>query len=625
MKTKLLLLTFLIVSFHLSAQLNVWTGTVGDKWSDEDNWSGTVPTASDDVLIPSGFTVTLDTPANILSIEVQGNSVLNVTEGLTIANPSEFEDNVTVNWISGDLLGGGILLNSGTINLSFNSFDISGSTVLNNPGTINLLGVATIIIGTDSVLNNSGTGVIDFQSNSTEITKSGAAPNVLNNFGTIKTTFPNPTDQGAIGSQLINTDGIIQVESGTLNLSNTAVNLMSGTYNVSAGASLNLNSPTTISGTLTGNVIGNLNWNADMIVSSTAVFDFQGNNIINWLSGDIEGGGTLTNLSIINRSNSSNVFIRDASILENEGEIHLNGTGDIFITTNGIINNNTNGVIDFLFDGSGISFSGSAPNVLNNMGVIKGNLPSGSALINVQVNNSGSIEAISNTLNFLDVLNNESSGVLKGTGIIDLPTPVNFINNGTVAPGNSPGVLTIIGNYSTTASTILNIELNGLTQGSEYDLLAINGNADFDGDVQITLGFSPNINDEFIVATTTGTINSCNLPATTTSSFGGFNYEFDVACRNNDEVVLTVTNETLDVNSFEDNSKPIVLYPNPAKDIIKFSSNTIKKIEVYDIAGKLLIDSQTNSISTQLLPSGLYLVKGTGLNNASVIKKLIKQ
>lgn len=615
----------MLCSVALHAQLNVWTGTVGDKWSDEDNWSGTVPTSSDDVLIPSGFTVTLDTPANILSLEVQGNSVLNVTEGLTIANPSEFEDNVIVNWISGDLLGGGILLNSGTINLSFNSFDISGSTVLNNPGTINLLGAATIIIGTDSVLNNSGTGVINFQSNSTEITKSGAPPNVLNNFGTIKTTFPNPTDQGAIGSQLINTDGIIQVESGILNLSNTIVNLMSGTYNVSAGASLNLNSPTTISGTLTGSIIGDLNWNADLIVSSTAVFDFQGNNIINWLSGDIEGGGTLTNLSIINRANSTNVFIRDASVLENEGEIQLNGTGDIFITTNGIINNNTNGVIEFLFDGSGISFSGGAPNTLTNSGLIQGNLSSGSGLINVQVNNSGTIEAVTNTLNFLGTLNNQSTGIIKGNGTIDIPVSANFTNDGIFAPGASPGTLSVIGNYESTATSLLDLELNGLIQGVDYDLLSIQGSGIFDGDVQVALGFSPNINDEFVVATASGSISECNLPAMKSASFGGSSYDFSVACRNNNEVVLTVTNATLGLNSLEDNSKPIVLYPNPAEDIIKFSSNTIQKIEVYDIAGKLLIDAQTNSISIKLLPSGMYLVKGTGLNKESVLKKLIKK
>lgn len=623
MKTKLLLTILILYCFTIQAQLNIWTGTVDDKWSDENNWTGTVPTNSDDVLIPSGFAVTLDTPANILSIEVQGNSVLNITQPLTIANPSEFEDNVVVNWVSGDLIGPGILLNSGTINLSA-SIDISGSVVLNNPGAINLSNGARIIIGSNSVLNNSGTGIIDFQANGVEITKSGGAPNVLNNYGTIKTSFPSSTDEGFIGSQLINIDGVIQVESGALNFNNTTVNLMSGTYHVFTDASLNLNSPMTASGTLIGNVVGEINWNDDLIVGSTAFLDFSGTETITWNSGDLEGGGVLTNLSVIEKFSGA-TFIRDGSTLENEGEINLKGDGDIFISANGVINNTINGTIDFQANGSGILFSGGGTMTLNNNGLIQGSLSSGSGLINVIVNNSGTIEVVTNTLNFFGTLNNLSTGIIKGTGIIDVPASANFTNDGIFAPGASPGTLSVVGNYESTASSVLDLELNGTNQGVDYDLLSIQGNGIFDGDVQIALGFSPNINDEFIIATTSGSISTCTLPATKTADFGGSTFEFTIVCRNNDEVVLTVTDETLGAISIDENSKPFLLYPNPAEDIVAFSSELINKIEVYDVSGKLLIKSATNSISTKVLPSGIYLVKGITFNNVGIIKKLIKK
>jgi len=621
MKLKLLFSAFVLCSITLHAQLNVWTGTVDDKWSNEDNWSGTVPVPTDDVLIPSGFVVTVDSPANILSIEVQGNSVLNVDSSIIIQNPSEFEDNVVVNWLSGDLVGPGILLNSGTINMSFISFDISGSAVLNNPGTINMTG-GNILLSSDSVLNNSGTGIIDFTVNGGQF---GATSGDLINYGTIKTSFPNSTDQGFIACDIINQDGIFQIDSGSLNLNNTTVNFMGGEFNILSGASLNLNSPMMLQGTLFGNVLGNLNWANDIDISLTGVFNFSGNQTINWNNGDLEGGGVLTNMSTIIRNNSTNVFIRDASTLENQGTVILSGTGDIFITSNGVINNTLSGLIDFQINGAGISFSGGSPNTLNNSGLIQGNLSSGSGLINVQVNNSGTIEAVTNTLNFLGTLNNQSTGIIKGNGTIDIPASANFTNDGIFAPGASPGTLSVIGDFESTATSLLDLELNGLNQSSEYDLLSITGNADFDGDVQITLGFSPNINDEFIVATTSGSISTCSLPATKTADFGGSTFEFTIMCRNNDEVVLTVTDETLGVNSFDDNSKPIVLYPNPAEDIIKFSSETVYKIEVYDTTGKLLIGSQANSISTKLLPSGVYIVKGTDLNNVSVIKKLVKK
>ena len=166
MKTTLFLSLSLCFTLMLNSQ-NVWTGNVDDSWSDPNNWSGNVPNATEDVLIPPGFVVTIDTPANIRSIEVQGDptinaTILNVSQSLIIAVDSEFEDNVVVNWVSGYLTGPGILQNNGTINLSFTSFNLSGSAVLNNSGEINMVG-GNMNIGNASVLNNSVTGTIDFK------------------------------------------------------------------------------------------------------------------------------------------------------------------------------------------------------------------------------------------------------------------------------------------------------------------------------------------------------------------------------------------------------------------------------------------------------------------------------
>ena len=105
MKKLLLVFNLLFCSLSLISQ-NVWTGGGDDaNWSNADNWSGNVPN-NEDVRIPTGFTVTLDTPASILSIKLEGNSTLNVTESLEIFNPSEFESNTVVNWSGGDLDGG---------------------------------------------------------------------------------------------------------------------------------------------------------------------------------------------------------------------------------------------------------------------------------------------------------------------------------------------------------------------------------------------------------------------------------------------------------------------------------------------------------------------------------------
>ena len=62
------------------------------------------------------------------------------------------------------------------------------------------------------------------------------------------------------------------------------------------------------------------------------------------------------------------------------------------------------------------------------------------------------------------------------------------MNNGTVGQGNSPGTLTVSGNYTQNAGGTLRIGVAGLAAG-QYDLLAVNGHAAVAGTLQfIRLG-----------------------------------------------------------------------------------------------------------------------------------------
>jgi hypothetical protein len=46
------------------------------NWNNTDNWdTNLAPTAADDVIIPTGFTVTLNVSGSVKSIDVQGTSV----------------------------------------------------------------------------------------------------------------------------------------------------------------------------------------------------------------------------------------------------------------------------------------------------------------------------------------------------------------------------------------------------------------------------------------------------------------------------------------------------------------------------------------------------------------------
>jgi autotransporter-associated beta strand protein len=102
---------------------------------------------------------------------------------------------------------------------------------------------------------------------------------------------------------------------------------------------------------------------------------------------------------------------------------------------------------------------------------------------------------------------------LEGTGIISGPVQ----NDGVVAPGASAGILTLGQSYTQGDGGALHIELFGTTPGAQYDRLAVDGDAQLDGDLIVTLsnGFSPDADDTFDILTAgaiSGSFTSVSLP-----------------------------------------------------------------------------------------------------------------
>ena len=95
---------------------------------------------------------------------------------------------------------------------------------------------------------------------------------------------------------------------------------------------------------------------------------------------------------------------------------------------------------------------------------------------------------------------NETSGYFGGYGTVDL-RPGGLLNHGTVSPGESPGELTLLGPYVQTESGVLDIELSGVAAGTGFDVLNIDGTANFAGTLNLSLGegFIPTLGDVFPV------------------------------------------------------------------------------------------------------------------------------
>jgi autotransporter-associated beta strand protein len=97
-----------------------------------------------------------------------------------------------------------------------------------------------------------------------------------------------------------------------------------------------------------------------------------------------------------------------------------------------------------------------------------------------------------------------SGGTLSGTGTISRAVSVNA--GGTLAPGNSPGILHI-GDLSMANDSTNIFELNGTTVGTQYDQLDVTGTVDLDNNAVLVLsvGYSAAMGDMFTIVNNDGT------------------------------------------------------------------------------------------------------------------------
>ena len=81
----------------------------------------------------------------------------------------------------------------------------------------------------------------------------------------------------------------------------------------------------------------------------------------------------------------------------------------------------------------------------------------------------------------------------------------NVVNSGLIAPGFSPGIIKIDGDYTQENDGTLEIEVGGLTPGEEHDQLQVTGFASLGGRLEVPIidGFEPQLNDEITILTAT--------------------------------------------------------------------------------------------------------------------------
>jgi flagellar hook assembly protein FlgD len=443
--------------------------------------------------------------------------------------------NGTFNWERGTIIGSSTFTMNGVLTMSgYRTKTIDGITFINNDSTI-WEGSGNFKFRHGAVFENTATGTFAIQGDA--LMNFATDGGTFNNAGTVtKNAGPDTT----LVEVPFNNTGTLTVNNGFFRLINTS-DFSTGNINIDSDGRLefaeethNIGVTVSISGAgilaLTGgtlNLDGVNNFSSVLLVSAGTLNSLNNSTLngpLNWSGGIITGNGSITAANSLNISEDA-IKTLESTTLFNQGTATWTGSGTIALNNNAILENQPGGIFDIQTDAT---MSGANPGSFNNSGTVTKSAGAGTATLSLPFENDGILEVTSGILKFTDVLNNNTSGVIRGTQTLDVTT-ANFAQNGTVNPGASPGVLTIDGNYPQSAAGTLNIEVGGTTAGSGYDRLIVSNTAGLDGTLNVSIlnNFQPTIGDTFEVMTynsRSGAFVNVNVPIVNGSPLFDYTY-----------------------------------------------------------------------------------------------------
>ena len=477
----------------------------------------------------TGSIVNLDTTTlNALTLAGAFNANNSTTTTLigTITNTGVISINSTGNFTDLALSGDVTLTGGGTINLT-NADRILGSGILTNTNNLiqgdtnNTGGLGYNLIG----IINQTSGVINANNNGLVLTVDPDSANGLVNHGLMEASNGGIlllTGNG--GGGFTNTGAAITAQTGsTIQLVNGA-SITGGTLSaVGTGSIVNLNAatlnaltlagafnaPNTTTTTLNGAIVntGSISLNStgnftDLVLGSNVTL--SGGGVINLVNADrIYGNGILTNTNntIQGETHSGSLGNNGIGIVNQTGGlINANVSGLTLNvdpdSTDGLVNQGTmeasNGGIFLLNGNGGGSFTNSGTIVasggtLQFSGTVtsSGTVDVGSDSLSV----SGSYTQTAGTFRLAGGTVTSSSALNFMGGLIDArgTMTAGLTNSANLQPALGGSGLAVTGAVSLLSASQLTFQLGGLTQGSEYGFLNVNGTVALGG--QLVLSF----------------------------------------------------------------------------------------------------------------------------------------
>lgn len=456
------------------------------------------------VTVENGGTMTLNNPTIIApgqSLTVQNPGSLYAVTGLTLSSGSTTslsEGTIQVGGFGITASVGAFTWTSGTVRYTSNA-TLNGSvitTLLGSPanltvakhlevqGTAALSAPLTLAGGTFSAGSLTGGNLLTLSSGTLNITNSGITVGSGGTLGSVVNVASGVTiNQTASTANTISSDGRLVLSGGTFNttgnLTNNGEVQLSSSLTTLGGSGTFINNSTVLG---TGRIEKNLTNNAAGSIQVTGNDRLVFNGTTNSNAGRIDatnGGQIEFRNALTNAASTGLITGRDATLrfnagLTNNGSMAFsNGTMDVF----GDIQQNVGGRITI--SGGGVL------NFYDDVTIAPG-------ANSVQASASGGI--VSSAV-FFGSYNGGITG--GGTAFIE----------GDHRPGNSPGLVSFGGDVFYGGLSTLHAELGGLSRGSQYDAIDVNGVVSLAGNLEIDLinGFVPTPGNTFLLIDNAGT------------------------------------------------------------------------------------------------------------------------
>ena len=304
-----------------------------------------------------------------------------------------------------------------------------------------------------------------------------------------------------------------------------------GTLNVNAGGHLTdsvsfIGSDATSTGTAT--VAGTWTNTSDLTVG------FDGNGTLNVGAGGVVDGGTF--ISIGRNGTSSRGAVTVDGTLTTSGQLAVGamGTGTMTVRNGGDVVSGDSRIGQYTGANGTATVTGAGSTWTENSSMYVGGSAAGNVGTGTLNVSNGAALSVANTLkiwsgddavNFsggtiaANTIDISSGGAFNFTGgtLHTVTFKGNLLNQGgTLAPGSSPGLTTVEGNYTQSAG-ILDIELGGRARGTQYDALNVMGSLTLGGTLNVSLwnGFNPALSDTFNIldwGSVHGLFSTINLP-----------------------------------------------------------------------------------------------------------------